>query len=105
MPKDYRARLANLTCWALDDLLDDGPKARALLAEMLAWTDREAADAAKSYDKPRQARLAQLNHLVARLALHLADAERITLDARHGEYHGDRDLSAKGPNRAAATTP
>lgn len=99
MNKRYRARLPNMTAWALDDILADTRDTRGLLSEILTWTNHEAADAHQSYDKARQARLAQLNHLVARLALAVADLERTAVDARHGEYNGETDLSTKGQTK------
>jgi len=97
----YRVRLPNKTAWALDDILADARRTRALLSEILVWTAHEADDARLIFDKPRQARLAQLNHIVARLALAVAGLERTAVDARHGEYNGETDLSLKGIHHAA----
>lgn len=81
-----RVKLAYTTIWALDDMLCHAKKGRAQMEQMMHWIKRETIDAKGRYDSARLERIGELSALVAELALHVGELERLAADARLGIY-------------------
>jgi hypothetical protein len=56
------------------------------MESLLAWSGREKEIAAESFDKARQARLAELNQQIAMLAVSVTKLNLVIEGARRGEY-------------------
>lgn len=90
----YRPRLANLTIWALQDIIGLCRDAHDALSLVVEWVERERVEANVNMDKRRKAQLGDLSHAVSRLLLILSAVERIAGDARQGRYDEGRDPDA-----------
>lgn len=80
------ARLATRTKWALTDMLHHAKEGREAMQEMMKWIEQERLEAKGRYDTARLARLGELSHIVAGVALHVGELERLAGDAMRGVY-------------------
>jgi hypothetical protein len=96
-----RLRLPNKTQWALDDMLRHAKEGREGMQTMLEWIERERLDAKGHYDTPRLARLGELSHIVAGVALHVGELERLASDARAGIYVESQPRKQNGASNGA----
>lgn len=86
-------RLANKTQWALDDWIDDCADAHRSLRCLVAWIDRQRAEAKLNVDKHRMAQLGELSQEIARLSLLLSESDRSARAARNGDYYDRHNRS------------
>lgn len=73
--RPYKAKLATKVKWALGDTMEKAISAQSRMVKILAWIDEQRAYDAG--DSVRRARLGDLDHEVAYLALEVAEMERI----------------------------
>jgi hypothetical protein len=88
---EYKPRLATTTLTHLDNIVDKSVSGQAHLRAIIEWLNCERSEAKFNMDKARQAKVGELSHAVAQLALDWADIERAAREARDGKIVATKD--------------
>lgn len=91
---EYKPRLATTTLNHLNTIVDKSVSGHTHLESIIAWINCERSEAKFNMDKARQARVGELSHAVAQLALEWADIERAAREARDGRVVDSKEKEA-----------